>query len=672
MRTLRVALAGALLFPALGPLYAQDYAPPPSKPPDEATRQAIDTRMNKLHMAITALRRQRVSDPALADVEVYYKAAAWITRHNEFYQGDAGAWTVEALDRGLLRASQLAQGELPWLFIPGQPIVRGYRSRVDGSIQPFAVTYPAEYGRNLRKKWRLDVVLHGREPSLTEVRFLHEHNGNTPATKGQDFIQLDIYGRGNNAYRWAGEADVFEAIDAFAAVERGLGRAELLDPDRVVLRGFSMGGAGTWHIGLHHPARWCVIGPGAGFTTTHGYVKDLPEKLPPAQEACLRIYDAALYAENAANVPVVAYAGDQDPQMQAARNIEDRLKPLGIPMTLLVAPGLGHRFPPEWQAKAEALYAKHGVKGRDDDPDHVHFVTYTLKYSGCAWVEIIGLDRHYYRTLVDARRTKGGIEVKTENVRILRLGVPAGTAESVAVKIDGQTLSVRLPQTQGAFSNIYLERQGRQWRSVLPQKLLVHQSRRLQKSAGVQGPIDDAFMDRFLCVRGTGKPWHATTEQYADASLKRFEEEWDRYLRGTVPVKDDLDVTDDDIATRNLVLFGDPSSNALLAQILDDLPLSWTREEIKLGEASYKAADHVPVLIFPSPLNPRRYVVVNSGHTFHAADFRGTNALLFPRLGDYAVLKLAGTEKDPLAVEIAASGLFDEYWQPVNPASAGP
>src|SRR5262249_10736355 len=154
------------------------------------------------------------------------------------------------------------------------------------------------------------------------------------------FVLLQIFGRGNNAYRWAGEADVFEAIDAFLAVERYLKRESLIDLNRVVLRGFSMGGAGTWHLGLHRPDQWCVLGPGAGFTATRGYVKALPAQLPPYQEACLHIYDAVDYAENAADVPVVAYSGADDPQMAASRNIEERLKPLGIPMTHLVAPGL--------------------------------------------------------------------------------------------------------------------------------------------------------------------------------------------------------------------------------------------------------------------------------------------------------------------------------------------
>jgi len=152
---------------------------------------------------------------------------------------------------------------------------------VDGSVQPYAVTFPAAYGKDRAKKWRVDVVLHGRDASLTEAKFLHQHDGQAAAPKDQSFVLLDIYGRGNNAYRWAGETDVFEVIEQFTAVELMLGRDYLLDPARVVLRGFSMGGAGTWHLGLHHPSGWCVLGPGAGFTATHGYIKNPPNPLPP-------------------------------------------------------------------------------------------------------------------------------------------------------------------------------------------------------------------------------------------------------------------------------------------------------------------------------------------------------------------------------------------------------
>lgn len=662
MKVPRALLSAVVLLLVAGLLLAQNFQPPAVKPLDEALRQAIATRTDQLGKLILELRKQSVGGAVLADVEVYHKAAVWILRHNEFYQPTFGQWTLDVLDRGLLRARQAAQGEFPWLRHTGQGVIRGYRSRVDGSVQPYAVTFPAEYGKDLTKRWRLDVVLHGRDSTITEVKFLHQHAART-AAKDQGWVQIDVYGRGNNAYRWAGEADVREAVASFLALEHQLGRAALLDPGRRVLRGFSMGGAGTWHLGLHHPGSWTVLGPGAGFTTTRGYVKTLPEQLPSHVEACLHIYDAVDYAENAFNVAVVAYSGDQDPQMQAAKNIEDKLRPLGIPMTHLVAPGLAHQFPPEWRRKAEELYTKYSAAGRPEYPTRVRFVTYTLRYAQCDWVELLGLERHYKQARVEAEKTDAGFTVKTANVRALRLGMPGGPAIPVTVNIDDQKLEARPHLSHAGALNLYLERRGGRWDVVLPQRLFNDRLRRPRKVHGLQGPIDDAFLDSFLCVRGTGQPWHEATQKYAEANLERFRAEWNKYLRGELPVKDDVDVTEEDIATRHLVLFGDPASNALIGQIHDALPLKWTKDSISFAGGSYPSAAHVPVLIYPSPLNSGRYVVLNSGHTFRATDFRGTNALLYPRLGDYAILKPALTEQDAAAATVVTAGLFDDFWQ---------
>ena len=660
------SLVASLLFVAI-PSLAQQFAPPPTLKPSEDKLRIIAARADKLERALSILKRQGDKDPFLAEVEIYHKAADWTVRHGEFFQKESADWTLEALDRGLLRASQRARGESPWLDQAGQAVVRAYRSRVDDSVQPYAITFPADYGKDPRKKWRLDVVLHGRNGRLSEVAFLHQFNGDKPAPRDRSYVQLDVYGRGNNAYRWAGETDVFEAIDHFLAVERALRREGLIDLNRVVLRGFSMGGAGTWHLGLHRPDRWCVLGPGAGFTATHGYVNKLPVQLPDYQEACLRIYDAVDCADNVFDVPVVAYAGSDDPQLQAARNIEARLaklKPLPFRMTLLEAPGLKHAFPPKEQARAEAEYAKYVAEGRPEYSKRVRFVTYTLKYPGCEWVEILGLEKHYTRALVDAESVEGGFKVTTENVRALHLGLPPGSARiPLTVAIDKDRVETRPYHTPAGEYHLYLEKRDGHWHAVLPQKLATDRLRRRQKVGGFQGPIDDAFTTSFLCVRGTGEPWHKTTQEYAENNLKRFQAEWDRYMRGPLPVKDDTDVDAADITGKHLILFGDPGSNSLIAQVLDGLPLKWTRATIALGDKQGAADSHVPALIYPSPLSTGRYVVLNSGHTFHAADFQGTNALLYPRLGDYALLKLTATENNPLATEVVTAGLFDDFWR---------
>jgi dienelactone hydrolase len=656
---MRFACITVLLFLGTSPLHAQKT--PPSKTPSPEVLKAIKDKTDKLAKLVNTLTNQRVRDPGLAEVEVYLEAARKIVEHNEFFQADAGNWTLDVLDRGLLRGRFMAMGEMPWAATTGYPVLRAYRSRLDGSVQPYAVTFPASYGKDPGKKWRLDVVLHGRNANLTEVSFLKSFMGDKAADV--QYVKIDIFGRGNNAYRWAGESDVLETLDNFLAGERFLGRDGLLDPGRIVLRGFSMGGAGTWHLGLHLSDRWCVIAPGAGFTTTHGYIAKLKDPLPYPQEECLRIYDAVLYAPNAFNVPIVAYSGANDPQKKAADNIESRLKEIGLKMTHLIAPGLEHQFPPEWQKKAEALFAQYAAKGRPEYAPEVRFVTYTLKYSTCNWVEILGLDRHYQKSEVDATHTDYGFLVKTSNVNVLHLTLPPGVASPQLVAIDNQKLTVRPWINQAGIYHVYLQKRDGQWLSVLPQRLVTLRAQHPRKMSGLTGPIDDAFTDSFLCVRGTDKPWHDATGKYAEGNLERFKSEWSKYFRGTLPIKDDVDVTSEDIAGKHLILFGDPASNALIAQVLDGLPLKWTKDAVEFAGAAGAAAEHVPVFIYPNPLNPGRYVVLNSGHTFHAADYQGTNALLYPRLGDYAVLRLQPTPADPLGVQMVRSGLFDDFWK---------
>src|SRR5690606_39603725 len=143
---------------------------------------------------------------------------------------------------------------------------------------------------------------------------------NKPADAEQTWIQIDVFGRTNNAYRWSGETDVFEALNAVRRLFR-------IDDRRIVLRGFSMGGAGAWHLGLHYPSEWCSVGPGAGFVDFYDYQK-VKEKLPPFQDKTLRIYDAIDYVQNAFNVPICTYGGEQDAQLVASTKMVEAAEKL--------------------------------------------------------------------------------------------------------------------------------------------------------------------------------------------------------------------------------------------------------------------------------------------------------------------------------------------------------
>src|SRR5262249_37391613 len=177
-------------------------------------------------------------------------------------------------DEGLARTRELEAGAPSWPKKKGH-VVRAYVSRVDGSVQPYALTIPASYDGT--KPMRLDVWQHGTNRTLNEVAFIVQQENAAAPPADQDYIQLEPLGRTNVSYRWSGEADLFESL---ASVQQRYN----IDPKRIVLRGFSMGGASSWHLGLHHPGRWAAIEAGGGYPETPrlGRGANLPA-VPPAQ-----------------------------------------------------------------------------------------------------------------------------------------------------------------------------------------------------------------------------------------------------------------------------------------------------------------------------------------------------------------------------------------------------
>ena len=137
---------------------------------------------------------------------------------------------------------------------------------------------------------------------------------------------------------------------------------------------------------------------------------------------------------------------------------------------------------------------------------------------------------------------------------------------------------------------------------------------------------------------------------------------WRQQFRGEARVKDDSAVTPADVASCNLVLWGDPGSNKILAKIADKLPIRWDDKQVKLGKETFAAEHHVPLLIYPNPLNPKRYVVLNSGFTFREYDYLN-NARQVPRLPDWAVLDVDQPRTSQRPAGIVDGGFFGERWE---------
>ena len=620
--------------------------------PMEEQAAEIGQKLELLRWTIAELAANDVRDRDIADVAVYAKGAEWILRHNEFYRPHYADDALAALETGAARAEAIQKGGESWGRSPGKWIL-GYRSAVDGSVQPYALSLPAGFDPESRERMPLHVVLHGRGSTLNEVSFIARHDGKR-APESQTWIQLDVFGRVNNAYRWAGETDVFEAIADVA-------RRYRIDEKRITLWGFSMGGAGAWHLGLHYPSKWSSVGAGAGFVDFYKY-QNVTERLPDYQHRALRIYDATDVALNLANVPFITYGGELDKQLAASLQMKELADAHEVPLELLIGAEMGHKFDDESFAKFMAFHAGHSEAGRPAFPGRreIRFVTHTLKYNRCEWLTIQELDQSYEPTTVESTvGDDGTLQLTTKNVAAVSLVRDAADQ----VTLDGSEPFPLYSAADQLLPEVYFVRDEEGWEQLeYDDSLEFMENPDGRKRHNLQGPIDDAFMQPFVCVRGTGTPWNEAHEAWTEWTLARFETDWDKWMRGIVPVVDDSELTEELISSRNLVLFGDPGSNAVISQVVESLPLRWTEREIELNGVRYETGSHGICLIFPNPLNPRRYVVINSGMTMREKDFVASNSWLFPKLGDAAVIRFTEESDGSFAEETVFATIFTESW----------
>lgn len=656
MGTRLFSLLALISLVAPSPLSAQAKKKPAPPEVSQADHDKLVERAKALRGLVKSAAPRADSPLAkrLPDIEIFAKALEWATRYREYPAANSVKILNEVADLGEKRIQAFQGGATETFAATTGRYALGYRSKVDDSVQPYAISLPKDFDAKASRRWPLYVVLHGRADTMDEAVFIRNHDGK-PVPEDQTWIQLDVYGRGNNAYRWAGETDVFEAIQDVVKRYR-------IDERRVTLWGFSMGGAGAWHLGLHHPDRWASVGAGAGFTDFYRYQKvENPFESP--QHDMLRIYDAVGYATNLADVPFITYGGEVDPQLLASQIMKEEAAKNEAPLEMIIGPMMGHKFDPASQKSFMEFLGRHNKTGRPLPTERttLRFETWTLKYNRCDWITIEEQTAPYERSYVESKPTDDGLAIDTLNVSAL--SIDRGIANSVTVD-DSKPIDLNTAG-DNRLPNVILVKEGNEWEVQNYDDSLGFQTNPEQrKRHDLQGPIDDAFMSRFICVRGTKTPWSADHQAWSDWSRARFEREFDQWMRAAPRTVDDVSLSDDEIEESHLILFGDPGSNAVLARIVEKLPIQWTKDgRLTVAGQTYDHNKHGVALIFPNPLNPKKYVVLNSGHTFHDREFRASNAQLYPRLGDIAVIEFGKAAKGPGYDENPVfSDYFDAAW----------
>ena len=617
----------------------------------------------------------------LSDVIIFERAVRCALDYNEFFDVKEFDKADALLIEGMKRADQLLASKPEWTQQKGL-VVRGYISRIDNTVQPYGLVIPPTYAIDHSVPSRCDIWFHGRGEKLSEVNFLWEHMKSAGEFTPDHTIMLHPYGRYCNAFKFAGEVDVLEALEDVQKRYR-------IDENRISVRGFSMGGAACWQFATHYSDRWFAANPGAGFSETPQFLKVFQKeelKPMPWEQKLWNLYDCDKWALNLTHCPTIAYSGENDSQKQAADVMELAMARRGQRLRHIVGTGMGHKYDPSSKSIVAGSLDNLSKLGRSRQPQRIDFETHSLRYNRMHWLTVDALEQHWSRATIRAaiqpdhaeHKSQLLISMSTDNVSALTVDLPAGSlmgdsfhrhpaaAPRTAIQLRSltsqnpqftpdATLYVEGPLSDGSLRFSVSRDASGQWQISQP-------SDRLQKRQNLQGPIDDAFMDSFIFVRPTGTAANEAVGKWAEAELIRAIEHWRRHFRGDARVVNDVNLTDEMIQSSNIVLWGDPKSNSALAKIADKLPIQWTADKITVGEKSYDAKNHAPILIHPNPLNLNRYVVLNSSFTFRDYAYLN-NARQVPMLPDWAVIDLDTPPNSVWPGKVVAADFFDEQWQ---------
>lgn len=490
------------------------------------------------------------------------------------------------------------------------------RSSVDGVEQEYVVYAPRNF--DLSRKYPVIVALHEEDSNhiaeLKHVFALPQRYGESalqnlmtlPTLPDVDFIIVCPFARGNMAYQGVAEQDVY---DALADVVRHYP----VDEDRVYLTGSSTGGGEALWLALNRPDVWAAAAPVCAAV------------MPGSEEL----------AGNALNLPVKLFHGDQDPLVPAAssRQWQKRFLDVGVTVDYVEFPGVRHNAW-DFAYRGRGLFEWFATQRRNRMPEHVRFSTRSYRYRSAYWVRIDELTPGVLAS-VDAVRTGGDVKLATQNVGAFTI---TGTARTVMV--DGAAVRLR----PGAVLSFV--KTGTRWsQGTAPQD---------GKRPGAEGPIVDALRSRHIWVYGTAGG--ANDEELAHRrAVAEAGAMWSsaraRVNAGAV-IKADRDVSAEEIATANLVLFGTRESNTLVARFASKLPM-----ELNPG-----AADYGMVLIAPEG---GRYLVVSAGLPWWTgadqADrggyrFAPTQYRLISTFPDYVIFR-GGIDR------VMAEGRFDRDWK---------
>lgn len=501
-----------------------------------------------------------------------------------------------------------------------------FLSEHDESVQTVSYRLPANYDTGT-PPWQLLVSLHGANvPSINQAGANINRDGTVivaPAARGPVNYDHEDLGR----------------VDDLEAIRVIMDRFSI-DPNRVFLSGHSMGGHGTWHVGLTHSDMFAAIGPSAGWTDHETYINTIWGRdklhtypgLKAIKERALQKNLAMPKTRNAADgtLPIFVLHGGEDtsvPTMQPRSYIRalanrglridgqigmryDDPDPDRVSVAFLEVPDAGHWWdkgigPGNDGVNHPDMWEYLLSNTRDPYPAEVTFYTTNLRIENKKyWITVLEQETVHAPTVVRARVRDDGLTIETTNVARLLIDTQVferttATPRTITINKTEQSL----PAVGGQQLHVDLH-EG----ITVTRNLPAQQSQ--QKGPEQYGPLQEIHHSPYRLVYGTHGTQAETqlTRNLANVRSQRLVNR----ARAPAPVVPDTAVTREMIEEHNLVLFGRPQTNALLRKYQQDIPITVTDGQVSVGTETYNG-DFGVEYIYPNPEETDTLLQVETG-----------------------------------------------------------
>lgn len=499
---------------------------------------------------------------------------------------------------------------------PSQQYRRTFLSDIDGSVQYYGV--------------REGTAEEGRKPAM----FLSVHGAGVKAIGQAGSYKSKDWGHvvaPTNRREFGFDWEDWGRLDAMEVLKEAEARYQT-DPQRTYLTGHSMGGHGTWYLGLTYPSRWAAIAPMAGWRSFFSYTNNPSAENHDPMEAMLeRAENPSRTLElikNCTHQGVYIEHGDNDQNVpvREARFMRQQLGTFHPDFAYFEEPGGAHWYGVDHPNLFD-YFKWHEVENVRDlgvlefrtacpgvSAQSYYITLYQQEqpfdFSGVVAKQTIRSRRQRRN---DEEINKRKFEITTENLAVFRVDLAHCKGfQEVTMEVDGQGID-DLPWPQE--DEVWLKKVEGSWQPTDPP----HDPQ--EKNPQRYGGFKDAFRHHMVFVYSTAGNDKENTWSYNKA---RFDAETFYYRgNGSIDIIPDSEFTRDAYQDRSVIVYGNAATNSAWDLLLADCPVQVRRGELEMGDRLVKA-DNLGVYM----VRPRRDSAIASVGVISGSGIQGFQAVV--------------------------------------------